>query len=455
MNTLNNRIAFEISYLPITSHTAGMHTYILRRVNKGLITTNIFTGNFYYNGIDSAITLDVTDIIASDGFVIKEDDLMNQSGTTIINRLANEYNFRINWSDGGYNLVAGKWVAKVYDYNNKVLDSGYVWFMPSSYPTRIRVCLQGFLDDTTTLVPHYPIHGNFPFALSVLCGDNISSIPLIYSVDDYTTASTISLSSLNSSSNTFTYISNVNSITNNGNVPVSDGNLWIASGSPAIKVKAGNDTWIYVRYPEADSNTFDDNYPCAYAYIDGSVNLDIDDVDFGNIDTSDLLFTSKAIPTIGEYAYETAEGRYEIIDTGFSGNYGYKVATFDACPKRYYLMWQDRYGSFQCQAFNNYSNYSETFERAEVQDYQNRRRNATINIQSKWQLNSGWISEQLYPFYESIYTSPILLLYDTEENKTHSVLISGDYQEKTYRNQKKMINMELELQENKTQNMIY
>lgn len=134
---------------------------------------------------------------------------------------------------------------------------------------------------------------------------------------------------------------------------------------------------------------------------------------------------------------------------------GYKAAIFDVCPKRYYLFWQDRYGSFQCQAFNDYANYSETFDRSEVVDYRHRRRNAQIQIQSKWKLNSGWISEELYPYYESIYTSPVLILYDYKFDKRFSVMVSGNYDEKTYRNQKKMINMNLDLQENKTQNIIY
>lgn len=133
----------------------------------------------------------------------------------------------------------------------------------------------------------------------------------------------------------------------------------------------------------------------------------------------------------------------------------FKAAIFDICPKRFYLFWQDRYGSFQCQGFNDYANYSETFTRTEVQDYQNRRRNANIQVQNKWKLNSGWITEDLYPYYESIYTSPLLILYDSERDERHTVMVSGDYEEKTYRNQKKMINMTLDLQENKKQNIIY
>lgn len=132
-----------------------------------------------------------------------------------------------------------------------------------------------------------------------------------------------------------------------------------------------------------------------------------------------------------------------------------RIGVLDNCYKRYYLMWQDRFGGFQSQAFNEYATYSETFETVEAQNYRNERKKINIQIQPKWKINSGWITEELFPLYESIYISPILYLYDTKEDRLHEVIIKGDYVEKTYRSEKRMLNLNLELELNTKQNIIY
>ena len=451
MNTLDGRIIFGLADASLSAHSQGMHVYILRR-SEGGSNTNIFVGNFYFGG-GSAVTFDCTDVIASDGVVLIEDDF-NVSGSSIESKIANKYSVQVRWTDGGANVTSTVWVAKVHDYGNGALDDGSCFFNPTSYKSAATILLQGFNNSgDSILLPHYPIHGNnCPFGLTFMVGDNVTSVPLLIAIDDYSSSTTVT-----ASGNTFSYINNCGSLTNNGIVALSNGALYVTGGQSAIKVKSGNDTWIYVRYAAGDSNTFSADYPCAFAYVEGSINLDFDDdVDYGNVDTSDLLFCSKVIPSVGDYAYETAEGRYEIIKTGFSSDrYGYKAAIFDCCPKRYYLFWMDRYGSFQCQPFSDNAKYSETFERVEIKDYQDRRRYANIQVQGKWSLNSGWIEEKLYPYYESLYTSPIVFLYDVKNDKRFNVMVTGDYVEKTYRSEKRMINISMDLEENKRQSIIY
>lgn len=131
------------------------------------------------------------------------------------------------------------------------------------------------------------------------------------------------------------------------------------------------------------------------------------------------------------------------------------VGVFDACPKRYYLMWQDRYGGFQSQAFNDYAVYSEGFETTETQNYLNERKKSIIQVQPKWKINSGWIKEEYFPIYESIFVSPFLVLYDSHEDKNYQVIINSDYTEKTYRDEKKMLNLNLDLEAISKQNIIY
>lgn len=136
--------------------------------------------------------------------------------------------------------------------------------------------------------------------------------------------------------------------------------------------------------------------------------------------------------------------------------YSYDICGyFDACPKRYYLMWQDRYGGYQSQAFNDFTKYSETFDVTETQNYKNERKKSFIQVQPKWTLKSGWLNETTFPFYESIYVSPVLILFDTWEDKSYNVIVNGNYVEKTYKDEKKMLNMTLELEAISKQNIIY
>lgn len=134
----------------------------------------------------------------------------------------------------------------------------------------------------------------------------------------------------------------------------------------------------------------------------------------------------------------------------------YKVADVDICPSRYYLAWQDRYGGFQSQPFSKGNTFSEEFERSEVRDYHLEHRPASIKVIPKWQINTDWIQESLYPLYESIYVSPYLLLYDAQEDKSYNVkLTDTNYTEKTFKNQRKMFNLTLNLKESREQNIIY
>lgn len=133
-----------------------------------------------------------------------------------------------------------------------------------------------------------------------------------------------------------------------------------------------------------------------------------------------------------------------------------EVAKIDICPAKYYLMWQDRAGSFQSQPFDKVSTYSESFNREYITNYKGVKRPTTITTSPKIRVQTGYIDEKLYPYYESIFTSPYLLLYDTKEDKSYLVNVTGDYTEKTFKNQsRQMFNIQLDLEFAKNQNMIY
>lgn len=132
------------------------------------------------------------------------------------------------------------------------------------------------------------------------------------------------------------------------------------------------------------------------------------------------------------------------------------IAKFDDCTARYYLAWNDRFGDIQSQPFDGKVEYSENIYTEEIIDYKMRRRPSNKNVQPKWKLNTTWLSSEVYPIYESIFISPYLLLYDTEQDKAWNVIVKdSEYKEKTYKTEKSLFNLEITVEANKTQNMIY
>ena len=478
MKYLDERIIFTFSGQTLQTHPTGTYTYYLKRyVGSGNTTENVFAGSFYYNGTDTEINLDVTDIIASDGSVIKEDDFPTAYQTTwqrksIQNKLVNKYCITIDWGNSSYTTSSNLWVAKVYRYPNKHMGEYRCFFEPNDYNViAVRILEQGFNYSQTAdsqFIPHYPMfseeqaqeENDCPFGLSFLVGNNISAVTGSFRIgEDYRTDFSIP-----ASGNSFSFLSRVGWVgAYRDVVPTTDGTLYVVrEGTPnAIMVAEWGDaeyygTEIFVRYPAGDGTSLlPDVYPYAYAYVENSNNKSISQVDITDIDTDYLIYDKVENPVLGADDLWDGDDNYTINAIYYGTHEEYKAAIFDSCPKRYYLFWQDRFGSFQCQGFNEYATYSEKFDRTEVQDYQNRRRNANIQVQSKWKLNSGWITEEQFPYYESIYTSPILMLYDSYLDKRFTVMVSSDYEEKTYRNQKKLINMNLELTENKKQNILY
>ena len=99
--------------------------------------------------------------------------------------------------------------------------------------------------------------------------------------------------------------------------------------------------------------------------------------------------------------------------------------------------------------------YSENIENSEYVSYTGERHKYNVQVQPKWKINSGWLKEDLFPFYESIYVSPILKLYDTETETEYDVIINDNYVEKKYVNEKKLLSIELNLEATEKQNITY
>lgn len=133
-----------------------------------------------------------------------------------------------------------------------------------------------------------------------------------------------------------------------------------------------------------------------------------------------------------------------------------QAAIVDKCPAKYYLQWYDRFGGIQCQPFDGKSIQSVNYDRQELKDFKNHRRINNVGSQAKWELNTRWLKEEFYPYYESMFVSPYIKLYDTKEDKSYDVLIKDDeYTEKTWNNQKKLFNLTIKLEENTKRHLIY
>ena len=139
-----------------------------------------------------------------------------------------------------------------------------------------------------------------------------------------------------------------------------------------------------------------------------------------------------------------------------SNRYKSTIANFDN-QSRYFLKWKDRYGMPQVQPFGGTYKYGESITKNTVVNYLNTKKIIDISNTPKWILNTKWIKQEYYPFYESIFVSPYLQLYDAVEDKIYNVILKNtEYDEKTFNNQnKQLFNLQLEVELDTTEYMIY
>lgn len=162
-----------------------------------------------------------------------------------------------------------------------------------------------------------------------------------------------------------------------------------------------------------------------------------------------------------DYQFENSNHTVTITDFIITTNQTYfqpqvELAKIDACPKSYYVIWQDRYGGLQSQPFNKILTYSEDVQHKEIVSYRGYRSVGNIVVQPKWKLQTDWIESRFYPIYESLLTSQYIRLYDVVEDKLYEILVTNtDYTEKTYQNQKSLFNFSIDVELSKTQNMLY
>lgn len=158
--------------------------------------------------------------------------------------------------------------------------------------------------------------------------------------------------------------------------------------------------------------------------------------------------------TIGSLIGDRTDPTDIKFDTGFRI---ITIAVLEEPHSRYYLKWRDRYGSFQCQPFCKTTTYSESLDKKQLLTYDLKKKIYSVDITPTWKINSGWIDQELYPYFESIFISNYVELYDTKEDISYIVIVKdSDYTEKTVRNQgRSLFNLELNLELNKNQSILY
>lgn len=123
------------------------------------------------------------------------------------------------------------------------------------------------------------------------------------------------------------------------------------------------------------------------------------------------------------------------------------VADIDLCVRGYYLLWSDRYCSYQCQPFSKIDTFSTSYQPVTSLSYTNETRKVSNTVTAQWTLNSDYIPESVLPCYESLFTSENVILYDADNDESYRVTIEdSQFVEKTFINQqRKMFNLQLKV----------
>ena len=396
MNYLNDRITQRIDLGAVPAK--GMYKYEVQVYHLGW--DSVFVGNYYNNGL-RYYTFDITDICRNRKSTIHKTEASNYDKDV---NIVQQYRIIVTKDNDG-NTITGTpfFVAHIYKYPN--LQYGYD---------------PGFSTDTV----FFDINTNTEYYVSVLLQGSSrfrtpeQSRPSMYLIPQYP------------------------NVDNSQDLP------YYATMTFGLTIESGNSiesvTLFGVKSGEDYSNQ--NNW---FGQYDMRINMELYTHTFFGSFGKFIEDVDQDIPNYDIDVYITWKNRSSVSQYK-------KVAEIKSCKERYYLLWQDRYGSYQSQPFKGKMEYSEDITNEEILSYTGRRRKSNVIVQPKWKLNSGWLKEQLFPFYESIYVSPILKLYDTKTEHEYDVILKDTpYVEKKYLNDKKLLSIELNLEATETQNIIY
>ena len=169
--------------------------------------------------------------------------------------------------------------------------------------------------------------------------------------------------------------------------------------------------------------------------------------------TGDIVFSVE--PQHTNIIYTTLQQlfRNAVIDTTKDKAYigadqNHIFAQIDMCPAQYYVQWIDRYGTYQCQPFSKISTFSNDYSTTHMISYDKVKKPIFKTVNSQWNLNSDFITEDKLPYYESLFVSTKVILYDAQNDMSYNVVLTDTkFVEKTFANQqRRMFNLQITLE---------
>ena len=161
--------------------------------------------------------------------------------------------------------------------------------------------------------------------------------------------------------------------------------------------------------------------------------------------TGDIVFSVE--PQYTNIIYTTLQQLFHnaVIDTTKDKAYigpdqNNIFAQIDMCPAQYYVQWIDRYGTYQCQPFSKISTFSNDYSTTHMISYDKVKKPIFKTVNSTWNLNSDFITEDKLPYYESLFVSPKVILYDAKNDMSYNVVLTDTkFVEKTFANQQRRL----------------
>ena len=166
--------------------------------------------------------------------------------------------------------------------------------------------------------------------------------------------------------------------------------------------------------------------------------------------TGDIVFSVE--PQYTNIIYTTLQQLFSnaVIDTTkdkaqIGPDQNHIFTQIDMCPAQYYVQWIDRYGTYQCQPFSKISTFSNDYSTTHMMSYDKVKKPIFNQVKSQWNLNSEFIPEDKLPYYESLFVSTKVILYDAKNDASYNVVLTDTkFVEKTFANQqRRMFNLQI------------
>lgn len=376
---------------------------------------DMFVGSAY--ALSDSLEIDITEILSNYRYTYKFFSLAQQTDSLISN-------IRVSMNNEDQDIQ----VAMVYRYPTK----NYELYL-NNLTDAIIPMIQGTYKISDSIyaskyLPKIPYGMKFPFIYYISKDKHLNEDRIDYYIDNQ----------LLTSFDTYTG-GNINNI----NVSLNGDYLRCTDDSLAVHYYIARIT-DYEGDPEILKNNLMNTYDLTENQAINLINnipANIP-IKFEDYTEYDILLREFKDATEGVMVQTIEEDTYHFID----------IAEIDKCPSRYYLIWEDRFGGMQCQPFEGQDTYSESISNIEIQNYAGHKRKASITVEESFNLNTKWLTDDLYPIYEGILISPRLMLYDTQLDKYFPVIsIEDSYTEKTFKNQKGFFNMGITVNIDKNQ----